>query len=139
MNVLTGTTSAGMGSTVIMLVLMIAIFYFMLIRPENKRKKEAEQMRGAVKKGDKIVTIGGICGKIVKTKDETIVIQVGADKIKFEMMRWSVSTVTTPSNRPVKTEEATVEEEVKKVVPKKLKKTSDVEEDVKSEKDMEEE
>ena len=52
MNVLTGTTSAGMGSTVIMLVLMIAIFYFMLIRPENKRKKEAEQMRGAVKKGD---------------------------------------------------------------------------------------
>ena len=52
MNVLTGTTSAGMGSTVIMLVLMIAIFYFMLIRPENKKKKEAEQMRGAVKKGD---------------------------------------------------------------------------------------
>lgn len=89
--------------------------------------------------GDEIVTIGGICGKIVKTKDETIVIQVGADKIKFEMMRWSVSTVTTPSTRPVKTEEATVEEEVKKVVPKKLKKASDVEEDVKSEKDMEEE
>ena len=55
MNVLTGTTSAGMGSTVIMLVLMIAIFYFMLIRPENKKKKEAEQMRGAVKKGDKII------------------------------------------------------------------------------------
>ena len=64
MNVLTGTTSAGMGSTVIMLVLMIAIFYFMLIRPENKRKKEAEQMRGAVKKGDKIVTIGGIVGVV---------------------------------------------------------------------------
>ena len=52
MNVLTGTTSAGMGSTVIMLVLMIAIFYFMLIRPENKRKKEAEQMRGDGGVGD---------------------------------------------------------------------------------------
>ena len=52
MTVLTSSGSAGMGSTLIMLVLMIAIFYFMLIRPENKRKKEAEQMRNAVKKGD---------------------------------------------------------------------------------------
>ena len=62
---LTGTTSAGMGSTVIMMVLMGAIFYFMLIRPENKRKKEAEQMRSDVKVGDEVVTIGGICGKVV--------------------------------------------------------------------------
>ena len=53
------------------------------------------------------------------------------------MMRWSVSTVTNPSNRPVKTEDSGVEEEVNKVVPKKLKKTSDVEEDVKSEQEAE--
>ena len=80
MNVLTGTTSAGMGSTVIMLVLMIAIFYFMLIRPENKRKKEAEQMRGAVKKGDKIVTIGGIVGVVVDVKESRI-----------ELEKWAIS------------------------------------------------
>ena len=80
------------------------------------------------KVGDEIVTIGGICGKIVKTKDETIVIQVGADKVKFEMMRWSVSSVTNPSHRAHKDESASVEEEVKKVRPKKLKKASDVEE-----------
>ena len=110
-----------------------------MIRPQRKKDKQIQEMRSSLQVGDEIVTIGGICGKIVKTKDETIVIQVGADKVKFEMMRWSVSTVTTPSNRPAKTEEAAVEEEVKKVVPKKLKKTSDVEEDVKSEKDVEEE
>ena len=57
MTILTATGSAGMGSMLVTLVLMLAVFYFMLIRPENKRKKEAEQMRSAVKTGDKITTI----------------------------------------------------------------------------------
>ena len=96
------------------LLILIIAMYFLMIRPQRKKDKQIQEMRSSLQVGDEIVTIGGICGKIVKTKDETIVIQVGADKIKFEMMRWSVSTVTTPSNRPVKTEEATVEEEVKK-------------------------
>ena len=91
MNVLTGTTSAGMGSTVIMLVLMIAIFYFMLIRPENKRKKEAEQMRGAVKKGDKIVTIGGIVGVVVDVKESRIVVETSADQVRIELEKWAIS------------------------------------------------
>ena len=69
MNFLTATAAGGMGSTMIMMVMMVAIFYFMLIRPENKRKKEAEQMRSAVKKGDKVVTIGGITGTVVDVKD----------------------------------------------------------------------
>ena len=60
MTILTASGSTGMGSMLITLVLMLAVFYFMLIRPENKRKKEAEQMRSAVKTGDKITTIGGI-------------------------------------------------------------------------------
>jgi preprotein translocase subunit YajC len=91
MNVLTGPTSAGMGSTVIMLVLMIAIFYFMLIRPENKRKKEAEQMRGAVKKGDKIVTIGGIVGVVVDVKESRIVVETSADQVRIELEKWAIS------------------------------------------------
>ena len=89
MNVLTGTTSAGMGSTVIMLVLMIAIFYFMLIRPENKKKKEAEQMRGAVKKGD--ITIGGIVGVVVDVKESRIVIETSADQVRIELEKWAIS------------------------------------------------
>ena len=91
-NFLTDAASAGMGSTVIMLVLMVAVFYFMLIRPENKRKKEAEQMRGAVKTGDKIVTIGGIIGTVVNVKEDKIVIETSADQVRIEFAKWAIST-----------------------------------------------
>ena len=82
----------GMGSTVIMLVVMIAVFYFMLIRPENKRKKEAEQMRSSIKKGDKITTIGGIVGTVVDVKENNIVIETSADQVRMELAKWAVST-----------------------------------------------
>lgn len=69
-----GTTAAGAGnmtSTIIMIVVMIAIFYFLLIRPENKRKKQAEEMRNSLKKGDWLTTIGGIYGRVVAITDRT--------------------------------------------------------------------
>ena len=91
-NFLTDAAGAGMGSTVVMLVLMVAVFYFMLIRPENKRKKEAEQMRGAVKTGDKIVTIGGIIGTVVNVKEDKIVIETSADQVRIEFAKWAIST-----------------------------------------------
>lgn len=84
-----GTTS--MMSTIVMLVVMVAIFYFMLIRPENKRKKEAEQMRSAVKTGDKITTIGGIVGTVVHVKENRIVIETGADQVRIELEKWAIS------------------------------------------------
>ena len=92
MNLLTATAGAGMGSTLLMMVLMIAIFYFMLIRPENKRKKEAEQMRSSVKKGDKITTIGGIVGTVVNVKENNLVIETGADQVRIEIAKWAMST-----------------------------------------------
>lgn len=82
---------AGMGSTMLMLVVMLVIFYFMLIRPENKRKKEAEQMRSAVKKGDKISTIGGIVGTVVDVKEHNIVIETSADQVRIELAKWAIS------------------------------------------------
>ena len=92
LNFLTTTTATGgMASPLIMMVLMIAIFYFMLIRPENKRKKEAEQMRSAVKTGDKIVTIGGIVGTVVNVKESRIVIETGADQVRIELEKWAIS------------------------------------------------
>ena len=93
LNFLTTTTDAmgGMGGTMIMLVMMIAVFYFMLIRPENKRKKEAEQMRSSVKKGDKITTIGGIIGTVVDVKENTIVIETAADQVRVELAKWALS------------------------------------------------
>ena len=91
MNFLNATATGGMGSTLMMMVLMIAIFYFMLIRPENKRKKEAEQMRSSVKKGDKITTIGGICGVVVDVKETRIVMETGADQVRIELEKWAIS------------------------------------------------
>ena len=92
MNFLTAATTGGMASPLIMMVLMFAIFYFMLIRPENKRKKEAEQMRSAVKKGDKVVTIGGITGTVVDVKDNKFVLETGADQVRIEFEKWAMST-----------------------------------------------
>ena len=78
--------------SIIMIVLMVAIFYFLLIRPENKRKKAMDQMRSALKKGDKIVTIGGIMGTIVRVTDESIVIETSDDRVRMELTKWAVST-----------------------------------------------
>ena len=90
-NFLSGNPAGGLFSTVLMLVMMLAIFYFMLIRPENKRKKEAEQMRSSVKSGDKITTIGGIMGTVVTVKDDRIVIETSADQVRMELAKWSIS------------------------------------------------
>jgi len=78
--------------SIIMMVVMVAVFYFLLIRPENKRKKEAEAMRGAVKTGDQITTIGGIIGTVVNVKDDKIVIETSADQVRLELAKWSIST-----------------------------------------------
>ena len=84
-------TTGGMGSSILMIVAMLGIFYFMLIRPENKRKKEAEQTRNSVKTGDEIVTIGGIVGKVVNVKDDKIVMETSADQVRIELMKWAIS------------------------------------------------
>ena len=102
------------------LILLLLIMYFLLIRPQKKREKEVNAMRSGVQVGDEIITIGGICGKIVKTKDESLVIQVGADKVKFEIMRWAVSKVVEEGKRS----KATSEEEAPKKMPKRIKKAA---------------
>ena len=100
LNFLTTTDPmGGMGSTMIMLILMVAVFYFMLIRPENKRKKEAEEMRSAVKKGDKITTIGGIVGTVVDVKEHNIVIETSADQVRLELAKWALSTNETAAEK----------------------------------------
>lgn len=93
------TAAGGMGSTLIMLVLMLAVFYFMLIRPENKRKKESEEMRSAVKVGDKITTIGGICGTVVSVKEDKLVLETGADQVRIELAKWAMSTNETAAEQ----------------------------------------
>ena len=114
------------------LIILLAVMYFLLIRPQKKREKEVNAMRKGLQVGDEIITIGGICGKIVKTKDESLVIQVGADKVKFEIMRWAVSRVVEESKRPAKNRAAEETEEVeekKPSKPKRMKKAAPAEGD----------
>lgn len=95
----TASTGGGMITTIIMLVIMVAIFYFMMIRPENKRKKEAEQMRSELKVGDKITTIGGVIGKVVDIKEDKFVIETSADQVRVEFAKWALSTNDSAAER----------------------------------------
>ena len=90
---------------IIMIVAMLAIMYFMLIRPENKKKKAAEEMRSSLKVGDQITTIGGIVGTICAVKEKTIVMETGADRVRIEFTKWAISSKSTQS-----TEEAPMPE-----------------------------
>ncbi len=74
------------------LVLMFALMYFFMIRPENKKRKAAEAMRSSLAVGDVITTIGGIVGTICAVKENTIVIETGADRVRIEFTKWAVST-----------------------------------------------
>ena len=91
-------TGGGM-YTIIMLIVMVGIMYFLMIRPENKRKKEAEQMRSSMKVGDEIVTIGGITGKVVQVKDDKFVVETGADQVRIEFAKWALSANETAAKR----------------------------------------
>lgn len=86
------TPEVSMMPTLLMMGVIFVAFYFILIRPENKRKKESEQMRNAVKEGDVITTIGGIYGKVVHVKEDKIVLETGADQVRLEMHKWAIST-----------------------------------------------
>ena len=112
----TGTTSGtGMGSTVLMIVLMIAIFYFLMIRPENKRKKQAEEMRSSLKKGDWLTTIGGVYGRVVSITDSTVVIETSEDRVRVEFLKSAIGQVGTldeqaaAQQRPAKKDKKAVE------------------------------
>ena len=78
--------------SIVLLVLMFALLYFFMIRPENKRKKQAQNMRDSLKKGDVITTIGGVVGKIVSVNNDTIVIETSEDRVRIEFTKWAVST-----------------------------------------------
>ena len=97
-------------STIIMLVVLFAIMYFLMIRPENKRKKKAQEMRDSLKKGVVITTIGGIVGKIVSVTKDTIIIETSEDRVRMELTKWAVSTTGVqtgeqPENEKKKKEE----------------------------------
>ena len=86
-----GTAAAGSSaSMILMFVVLIAVFYFFMIRPENKRKKQAENMRNSLKKGERITTIGGLVGRIVQVNDATVVFETSEDRVRIEVAKWGI-------------------------------------------------
>lgn len=78
-------------SPILLMVLLFGAMYFFMIRPENKKRKAAEQMRNSLVVGDVITTIGGIVGTVCAVKENTIVIETGADRVRIEFTKWAVS------------------------------------------------
>ena len=109
------SSSAQFISTVVPFVLIIGIFYFFLIRPQNKKQKETEKMINALKKGDKVVTIGGIHGVVSSTKEKTVIVKVD-DNCKIEFSRSAIAGVETDkpaASKKDKTEASEASEESK--------------------------
>ena len=79
--------------TLIMPIALIAIMYFLMIRPQKKREQEIREMRSSLKVGDEILTIGGIYGKITRLKEDILTIEVGNGKTKLDISKWAVGSV----------------------------------------------
>ena len=78
---------------IILIVLMFVAMYFFMIRPQKKQEKETNEMRNNLKVGDEITTIGGIIGKIVSIKEETVMIETGHDRMKIRILKTAVRNV----------------------------------------------
>jgi preprotein translocase subunit YajC len=87
----------GIGGSLPMLLplLLIPVLYFVMIRPQQKRQKQWQEMLGTVKAGDRITTSGGIRGIVISIKDDSIVIRVAPDNIKLEVVKNAIASVTT--------------------------------------------
>lgn len=90
----TGTEGGGAGgaSGLIIMVVMLVLLYMLMIRPENKKRKKAEEMRNNLSVGDKITTIGGIVGKIVDISGDLITFETGEDRVRLQVTKWAIST-----------------------------------------------
>ena len=86
-------------------IILIAAFYFILIRPQKKKEKETRNMLNSLAVGDEIVTIGGVHGKVVKVKEETVTIETGSDRVKIVFERGAVSRITKKNEKATKAEE----------------------------------
>ncbi len=89
-------------TTIIMFVVLIAVFYLFLIRPENKKKKKLQEMRSNLAPGDTITTIGGIVGKVVHVSDDSVTFESGEDRVRIKVTKWAISTVgkDVPAEQP---------------------------------------
>ena len=129
-------TGAGSGSTaggyssILLLVVLFGVMYFIMIRPQKKKQQEDQKLRDSVQIGDEITTIGGINGRVVTVKEDSIVIETGADRTKMKLMRWAIQTNDTANARAAEEKAAqeaakAAEKEEKKAGKRRSKKEDD--------------
>ena len=87
--------------SLLMIVVMIAVMYFLMIRPQQKKQKEEQKMRNNLRVGDELTTIGGIKGRVVSIKDDTIMLETGNDRTKIQFEKWAIQTVHTKHEDPI--------------------------------------
>ncbi len=120
------STTAGQGglgsilTLIIPIALMILIFYFLIMRPEKKRNKEMQDMLSNIQVADEVITTGGIIGRVISVKEDTVLIETGSDRTKIRIMKSSIAKNNTVHEVPAAAPE-----------PKKLKKDKDKPTDIK--------
>lgn len=95
----TTTDTMTMLMSLLPMILIFVLFYILLIRPQKKREKEIQKMREAIEVGDEIITAGGIIGRLVSIKDDTIVIETAGDRSKIRLARWAIQANNTANER----------------------------------------
>lgn len=111
--------TGGILTMMLPLLVMFAIFYFIAIRPENKRKKEADAMRSSLKVGDEIITVGGVIGTVVNIKEDRIVIETSADQVRVEFTKSAIHTNETAAKAAAEAAKKAEEERAKAKAAKK--------------------
>ena len=120
------TSASGKGSfqMIILMVLLFVGMYFLMIRPQKKQQKKEQEIRENTQVGDEITTIGGIDGKVVTVKEDSLIIETGADKNKMKITRWAIQTNVT-ANEKIKAEREAAKAAALKAKEEKAKEKAD--------------
>ena len=121
-----GTEQGGSFSMIIMMVVLFAAMYFFTIRPQKKQQKMEQELRENTQIGDEITTIGGICGRVVSVKDDTIVLETGSDRVKIKFKKYAIQTNHT-ANEKIQAEREAAKAAMQEKKEKKSKKSNDEE------------
>ena len=99
-------TSGGKWGVIIYLIVIIGVMYFIMIRPQKKKQKQEQQMRESLQPGDELITIGGIYGRIISVKEDSLVIESSADHSKLKIAKWAISQNLTVHEAPAEVKPA---------------------------------
>ena len=98
-----GAAGASLLTLIIPVLLMVAIFYFLIVRPEKKRNKEMQNMLNSIQVADEVITNGGIIGRVLSVKEDTVLIETGSDRTKIRVLKTAIAQNKTVHEAPAET------------------------------------